>query len=325
MKRSIVLILLAMCAMRLLAQFDPQIGQYMYLPTAYNPAAVGEGDLMKVAGLHRMQFTGIKNAPMSTYIYFGSPFKIGKSNHGAGIRFLNDQFGLYYNQSFYAQYAYRQKLGKGYLGIGAEVGFANVGFKGDSVNLGSLAGKDDYHQADNAVPTSDVSGMGFDMSAGVYYSCPTWYAGASYSHVTNPYVEWRSQNSTSEGNVVGVTLTGTMYLHGGYNWKLKHHKEFVMQPSAFLMTDFHTWDLTLSWLTEYKEKYRWGLSYRVGANVAILLGADIINGLTIGYTYELPTSKLLLESFGSHELYLAYGFNILRQKRTNRYKSVRYL
>ena len=52
---------------------------------------------------------------------------------------------------------------------------------------------------------------------------------------------------------------------------------------------------------------------------------DIISGLALGYCYELPTSKLLLESFGSHELYLAYQFNILRPKRNNRYKSVRYL
>ena len=31
------------------------------------------------------------------------------------------------------------------------------------------------------------------------------------------------------------------------------------------------------------------------------------------------------ESYGSHELYLAYSFDILKPKRTNRYKSVRYL
>jgi hypothetical protein len=52
---------------------------------------------------------------------------------------------------------------------------------------------------------------------------------------------------------------------------------------------------------------------------------DIISGLQIGYTYELPTSKLIYESYGSHELYLAYGFDILKPKRTNKYKSVRYL
>lgn len=324
MKRGIVVIWMVMSVTCLFAQFDPQISQYMYLPTAYNPAAVGEGDLMKVAGLHRMQMVGIKNAPMTTYFYFGSPFVIGKTRHGAGVKFMNDQYGLFYNQSLYAQYAYRQKIGKGYLSAGAEFGVSNIGFHGDSVNLDQLSGSEWHVSTDQAIPTGDMSGMGFDMSVGLYYTCPTWYVGASYSHVTKPYIEWRSQQAQTD-NVMGVTLMGTLYVHGGYNWKLKHHKEFVMQPSIMMMTDFRSWDVTLTWMTEFKERYRWGLSYRIGSNVGVYLGIDIISGLALGYAYELPTSKLLLESYGSHELYLAYGFNILKPKRTNRYKSVRYL
>ena len=75
----------------------------------------------------------------------------------------------------------------------------------------------------------------------------------------------------------------------------------------------------------YKDRFRWGLNYRVMDGVGILLGAEIVSGLEIGYNYELPTSKLLLESYGSHEIFLSYGFDILRQKRTNRYRSIRFL
>ena len=114
----------------------------MYMGASYNPAAVGEGDMMKVYGAHRMQYVGINNAPMSTWFSFSSPFVIGKTRHGAGIRFLNDRFGLFSNQAVYAQYAYRQKLGKGYLSIGVDLGFVNVGFKGDSVNLDMLSEAD---------------------------------------------------------------------------------------------------------------------------------------------------------------------------------------
>jgi len=59
--------------------------------------------------------------------------------------------------------------------------------------------------------------------------------------------------------------------------------------------------------------------------VNILLGVDIISGLQLGYTCEIATNSLMKESFGSHELYLAYGFDILKPKRTNKYKSIRYL
>ena len=56
MKRYIVLLVGLLAVGTAFAQFDPQMGQYMYLPAAYNPAAAGEGDLMKVAGMHRMQY-----------------------------------------------------------------------------------------------------------------------------------------------------------------------------------------------------------------------------------------------------------------------------
>ena len=77
------------------AQFDPQVGQYMFMQSTYNPAAVGEGDLMRVYGSHRMQFTGIMDAPMTTYFSFSSPFVVGKTQHAAGVRFMNDRFGLF--------------------------------------------------------------------------------------------------------------------------------------------------------------------------------------------------------------------------------------
>ena len=67
MKRNISLLLCLLAVGTASAQFDPQMGHYMYLPASYNPAAVGEGDLMKVAGLHRMQYVDITNAPMSTW------------------------------------------------------------------------------------------------------------------------------------------------------------------------------------------------------------------------------------------------------------------
>ena len=138
MRRYIVLFVLLACVALVRAQFDPQIGQYMYLQSSYNPAAVGDGEMMRVYGSHRMQFTGIMDAPMTTYFSFSSPFVIGKTQHAAGVRFVNDRFGLFSNQSFYAEYAYRLKLGKGYLSVGVDLGFLNLSFAVDSINLSNI-------------------------------------------------------------------------------------------------------------------------------------------------------------------------------------------
>lgn len=325
MKRYIVLLCGLLCGVVFVrAQFDPQIGQYMFMRSVYNPAAVGEGDLMRVYGSHRMQFTGIMDAPMTTNFSFSSPFVIGKTSHAAGVRFMNDRFGLFSNQSFYAEYAYRIKLGKGYLSVGADLGFINLSFAVDSVNLKDVADlvKDHaYHNAtDNAIPEisgqNGVSGMGFDLGVGVYYSTPTWWVGVSYGHVTQPRLQWSDKAE--------VDVRGTFYAAGGYNWRLRD-KKWVLMPSAMVQTDFAGWDVNLTMLAQLNNRYRFGLGYRIAGSVNILLGMDIINGLQVGYTYELPANGLIRESYGSHELYLAYGFNILKPKRTNRYKSVRYL
>jgi len=307
-----------MAVMTARAQFDPQMGQYMYMQSAYNPAAVGEGDLMKVAGMHRMQYISISNAPMSTWFTFASPFVIGKTRHGAGVRFLNDRFGLFTTQAFYGQYAYRQKIGKGYLSVGVDLGFVNVGFKGDSVNLKDL--EDEYHTDganDEAIPTGSKSGMKFDMGVGIYYCTPIWWVGASYSHVTRPVVDWDEKSE--------MKMIGTLYMTGGYHFRLKDYREWVLTPSVMVMTDFVSWDVNLTLMCDYKDRYRWGLGYRIDGSVNILLGVDIISGLQLGYSCELPTNKLLVESYGSHELFLTYGFDILKPKRTNKYKSIRYL
>lgn len=325
MKRYIVLLCGVFCCVAgLRAQFDPQIGQYMFMQSTYNPAAVGESDLMRVYGSHRMQFTGIMDAPMTTYFSFSSPFVIGKTQHAAGVRFMNDRFGLFSNQSLHAGYAYRFKLGKGQLSVGADLGFINLSFAVDSVNIKDIAElvqDHAYHNAtDNAIPESSgqngVSGMGFDMGIGVYYSAPTWWAGVSYGHVTQPKLQWSDKAE--------VSVRGTFYAAGGYNWRLRD-KRWLLMPSAMLQTDFAGWDINLTMLAQVNERYRFGMGYRIAGSVNILLGMDIIDGLQVGYTYELPANGLIKESYGSHELYLAYGFNILKPKRTNRYKSVRYL
>ena len=321
MRRGVVLVLaFLLCAVCLRAQFDAQVGQYMYLQPSYNPAAVGEGDLMRIYGSHRMDFVGIQDAPMTTYFSFSSPFVVGKTLHGAGVRFMNDKFGLFSNQSLYVEYAYKLKLGNGVLSVGLDLGFMNLSFAVDSVDF--AAGQDEYHKDSDPVLENltsgekGASGMGFDMGLGVYYSAPRWWAGISYGHLTQPKIEW--------SDVTELAVRGTMYVVGGYKWQLKN-RNWMLLPSAMLMTDFRGWDVNLTMLAQVQKRYRFGLGYRIAGSVNLMFGMDIVSGLQLGYTYELPANGLIRESYGSHEVYLSYGFNVLKPKHTNKYKSVRYL
>lgn len=316
---------LCLCFNLIKAQTDPQIGQYMFFQSSYNPAAAGNDDMLNIAGLHRLHTTGLSDMPMTTYFTVSAPFHIANTKHGAGVRFLNDIYGLFSNQSFHVEYAYRHKLGNGYLSAGIDLGFANISFKADKVNLDSIANleQDGFHHKasdDPAIPVASgkdgVTGMSFDMALGLYYKAPQWWASVSYSHVNRPKVEWSDR--------AFMTLIGTMYLAGGYNWRLPG-KDWTLKPSAMLMTDFAAWDINLSLLAEVKQRYRFGAGYRILGSVNLLFSADIISGLQLGYTYELPANRLIKGSYGAHEIFLAYQLDILKPKRTNRYKSIRYL
>ena len=317
MKKIVLsLALLLLCIGSAVSQFDAQMSQYMFHTSSFNPAAVGEGDMIQLTGQHRLQWLGMPNGGQTTFFSINSPLKLQGINQGVGLNFLNDKVGQFTNQAFHLQYAYKKKLGAGVLSAGVELGFISLGFRGDSV-LNHPITLGDYHDmtADPEIPKTAVVGMSFDMTVGAYYSTPNYYAGVSLIHLNNPTVDWGDRSKFRQA--------ATMYLTGGYNWVIPDSK-FVFKPSTLIQTDFSStqWDLTAR--AEYDSKYWGGLSYRLNA-IVVLAGINIAGGLSIGYSYDLPTSEILSVSSGSHEFMLQYSFEYVFGNRNSRYKSIRIL
>jgi len=316
MKKCVASLLLWCVTIVAYAQFDAQTAHYMFFQSSYNPAAAGNSNMLTVAGLHRMQYAGLPKMPQTTMFHVESPFPIKKTKHGAAVHFTNESIGLLSNKMVDFQYAYRHKLGKGYLSAGVGLGFVSVGFQGDSVITDI---ESDYHDitGDTFIPSTEEEAMNFDMSVGVAYTAENWFVGASFRHLNYPRINWTDYSY--------LTVRGIMTVMGGYACKIKDTK-LEFKPSALMQTDFATWSIALTAMMEYNQKYRGGIMWRLQDAVGILIGMDIIAGLTAGYTYELPTTKLLNHGvWGSHEIYLTYSFDILRQKNTSKYKSIRIL
>ena len=83
--------------------------------------------------------------------------------------------------------------------------------------------------------------------------------------------------------------------------------------------------LDLSTRLEYDNKYWGGLSYRFQDALILIAGLNITGGLSIGYSYDFPTSKILTASSGSHEVVMLYSFEYVFAKRNSKYKSIRIL
>lgn len=295
------------------AQTDGIYSQYMHIKHFYNPAAVGESGMMKVLLAQRLQWIGIKNAPKTTLFAANLPFDVKKTHQAVGLQFISDLYGLFANQQITAQYNYKFKFDYGTLSLGVNVGVVNMICNGDSVHMV----ESEYHTAgDPAVPTGKQSGVGFDCGAGIYFSNSQWYAGASVLHIPGANILL--------GDRYHYKLRQTMALVGGYNIALRD-KRYQLKPSMLIYTDFASWQMHLSLLLDYNNKFWGGFSYSIQNAVSLSFGAEIITGLEIGYCYDLPASNIIRMTHGSHELYLSYDFNVFTKKSTKKHKSIRIL
>ena len=321
MKKVVLSILLLLISIgSVFSQFDAQLSQYMFHISSFNPAAVGEGDMIHMTVQDRLQWLGIPNAGKIFIASINSPFKIGNSNNGIGFTVMKDQVGQFIDESAHLQYAYKRKLGAGVLSLGVDLGFVSIGFNnGDSIQNPSHAIPiGDYHDItdDPEIPKSSVVGMSFDMNVGLFYSTPTYYGGLSYMHLNNPIVTWGDKSEFKQ--------YGTLFFTGGYNLVLANPK-YVFKPSTLFKTDFVSWQLDLTSRMEYDNKYWGGISYRFQDAVVILAGINISSGLSIGCSYDVPTSQIITVSPGSLEFLAMYDLQYVFGKRNSKYKSIRIL
>ena len=309
-RKTILTLCAVLSAVAARAQFDTHFTHYWALQGYYNPASAGLSGRLNLYGTYAMQMAGYTNAPATMLIGADMVLPIEKKNHVVSANLYNESIGLFTNQRLFAGYAYRFGLLGGKLAVGMSAGSLEQKFDGSKVEA--------EESADAAFPSSEVEGMGFDLTAGVHYTHRLFYAGLSVMHLTAPTIEL--------GETHEIKIEPTYYFNGGCNIQLKNPL-LSIQPSMQVMTDLQAWraDLTVRGTYTYDEKrYYVGLTYSPMTSVAILLGGEI-NSVTFGYAYELFTSGVGL-IHGSHDLYVGYVMDLdLFKKGRNKHKSIRIL
>lgn len=317
MKKVLFIFALSLfCAGKAFAQYDSPISHYMFFPAIYNPAMVGESGMIQLAGMHRINMASLDGGQVTNF-GVNSPLNIKKTLHGVGFRIANRTMGSMRSyQSAYLQYAYKQKTRIGNFSLGVDLGFVNNQIDGSKVDIPSDG---DYHNPnDPAIPTSEVSGMAFDMNIGAIYSFPgnKGYLGLSYAHLTSPTVELDDK--------IREKVFSTMYMTGGFQYAIPDTK-LMLKPSALVMTDFTSYDWALTANLDYDDRIWGGLTYRLMNSVTFMVGANILGGVSAGFAYDLPASKRIIGTVGSFELMLEFNFEYVLNKGTKKYKSVRIL
>jgi type IX secretion system PorP/SprF family membrane protein len=309
-RRIILTLCVALTALVARAQFDTHFTHYWALQGYYNPAVAGLSGRLNLYGTYAMQMAGYTHAPATMLFGADMVLPTEKKNQAVSANLYNESIGLFTNQRLFAGYAYRFNLWGGRMAVGVNAGSLEQKFDGSEV--------ESEESNDIAFPSSEVDGMGLDLTAGVHFAHPLFYAGLSVMHLTAPAIEL--------GETYEIKIDRTYYLSGGGNIQLKNPL-LSIQPSLQLMTDLQAWraDLTVRGTYTYDEKrYYAGLTYSPMTSVAILLGGEI-NSVSFGYAYEIFTSGVGL-IHGSHDLYVGYVMDVdLYKKGKNKHKSIRIL
>ena len=97
---------------------------------------MGRSPQLAINAAYMMGAGGFDDAGGTMYAGANMAFAIGKTRHGVGALFQNDEIGLFSHKRFALQYAYHQPLFGGVLSIGVEADMLNEAIDGSGADPG---------------------------------------------------------------------------------------------------------------------------------------------------------------------------------------------
>lgn len=296
-------------------QQDPQFTNNMYYKLGVNPGFAGSDNAISGMILNRYQWVGFEGAPKTLVFSADAAVNVFNSPGGIGLNIISDELGFEKNVLVNAIYSYKKSVGLGNLGVGISLGFLNKSINGEWEIPEDDQGIYTQPSSDPAIPTGEVSQMAFDVGLGFYLNSTNYYVGLSVTHLNQAAIKFSDLASTY--------MSRHYYLMGGYNIKLPDPL-FELRPSFLFKTDIAMWQMDLNTNVVYDDRFWGGLTYRFNDALALLLGMELINGLKVGYSFDLVTSAIGRYGYGSHEIFISYSIAV-EKNRNKKYKSVRYL
>lgn len=299
-----------------LGQGQLLLGQYNRLIQYYNPAAIGQNDMMNITFAHNRQHIGFDGAAVSYILMANMPIKISKLNAVAGMELSNESFGLFKTTELNATLAYLVEFEKWKLKLGSRLSFRNSVFDGKEVYIPD--GIEGMSNADANLPSSEVNGKGMDFGLGLYIEAYNFYTSLSVRNVLNKNIVLSERFYSPMNRYYNLIL--------GYNW-YSFDKKYHIRPSVFSSIDannLYRIDLGLDFT--FFERFNLDLMYRPMRAYGVGIGAKFSN-LSFSYRFELAgTNHFRTNSWGTHEIALSYDLKIFDDELDKRkYKSIRLL
>lgn len=323
MKQFFIYIIVMIIGTTVWAQQKPQYTQYILNQYILNPALTGIENYVDVKASHRLQWAGLLDAPVTTYLTvqgaigkedykstatsmhipgdnprgknYWEEYTASKPHHGWGMQIINDRTGPLNNFSAFGTYAYHIGLSpRTNLAAGIGLGITNTSLDASKLQF--------YNPIDPAVANSGLfNTIKFDMNAGVYLYSADFFIGLSALQIMPSKIEFASNTvrKTDGKAVPHIFLTaGKRYLVGdNFNFIPSVLIKFV-QPAPV--------QIEVNGKLQYQDFLWVGASYRHNDGIAAMVGFNVSSTFNFGYAYDYTTSNLNNYTKGTHEIVIGF-------------------
>ncbi len=292
MKKITLFFITLLAASGIYAQQDAMFTHYSFNTLAVNPGYAGSRDALTVTGLHRSQWVDFVGAPITQTLTLHAP--IANEKIGLGLSLLKDEIGPTNTTAFYADFAYKVKMGAGKLAFGLKAG-ANI--RSNRVtDLIEVDGNDPLLQ-ENQI-SQFLPNFGF----GLYYSTQKFYVGLSTPKLL--------ENDFDNNTLSKAVEKRHYYFIAGTVFPINKKKTIKLRPTTFVkVTEAAPIEFDLTALFYFNDKFWVGPMFRSGDAAGALVGVNLTDQFSFGYSFDWSfVNKTATYNAGSHELMLRYDF-----------------
>ncbi len=277
----------------LYGQQDTKFTLFNYNYTLINPAAAGSKEKISLVALHRRQWSGIKNAPVTSSVCVDMPLLRIRS--AVALNFMNESMGITKSTFVGVSYAVIARLGTySRLSAGIQLGVneLNANFSGSNT--------DPTNSNLNSDPAlnygTNTTRFALQNGLGVYYYDNKFKIGISIPTL-NPYNYFGTGEGLKQNHI---------YLISGMNFainnSLLYNPRLLVKytANAPIQVDLYN-QFILS------EKLALGFTLRSSEAIAAVVAYTFHPQFNIAYSYDaVILNKLRSSQAGSHEIALAY-------------------
>ena len=307
------------------AQQRPYYTQYIMNNYIINPAVAGIENYWDVKASHRMQWVGLQDAPVTTYITMHGPLK--KSDYeresattfhangtnprgeaywrdytapdphqGIGLTILNDKTGPLNRFAAYGTYAYHLPISpRTSLSAGISAGITNMSLDASKLNFGGA-------NVDPAVAGSGViNQIKPDISAGLWLYSKDYFLGLAAQQIIPQQIAFSDNTVYLENG----KLLPHLFLSAGYRMQLTDDVSFLPSMLVRYISPLPV-GFDVNGKFQYQDLLWAGASYRFQDGFAAIVGINLNHNINIGYSYDIQTSALNTVSKGTHELLIGF-------------------